>query len=85
MNSLFGLILIILGTIGLAAAAEASVQPQMYCWDPDSEFPVSCYEEGEEDGSRNSRVQVWAFLSGALQRRIPSPAPPLPCAISSQA
>jgi hypothetical protein len=64
MNSLFALTLIALGVIGLAAAAEASVQPQMYCWDPDLEFPVSCNEEGEEDASRNSRAQV----SGSFSR-----------------
>ena len=50
MNSLLGLILIILGAICLAAAAEASVQPQMYCWDPDLEFPVSCNEDGGDEG-----------------------------------
>ena len=45
MNSLFALTLIIFGAIGLAAVAEASLQQQMYCWDPDLEFPVSCFEE----------------------------------------
>ena len=52
MNSLLGFILIILGAICLAPAAEASVQPQMYCWDPDLEFPVSCNEEGDEGDAR---------------------------------
>jgi hypothetical protein len=31
------------------AQARASVQPILFCWIPDAEFPVACEEEDEED------------------------------------
>jgi hypothetical protein len=33
----------------LAHTASARVQPTMFCWMPDAEFPVACEEEGEGD------------------------------------
>lgn len=40
--------------------AQGRVQPQMFCWSPDVEFPVACEEEEDEDelallGTRTAR------------------------------
>jgi hypothetical protein len=70
MNLLFALTLTILGAICLASAAEASMQPQMYCWDPDLEFPVSCNEEGDEGDARaDGCVSSSAPASAPARRR----------------
>jgi hypothetical protein len=44
----------LVGFLSLAwsLAAAAKVQPQMYCWDPDHEFPVSCSDEEEGEDVR---------------------------------
>lgn len=53
--------------IGLAATAEGSVQRQMYCLDPDSEFPVFCDEEDEDDARAAGVRQLvsWRQRPGA--------------------
>jgi hypothetical protein len=37
--------------VGLAASlpAHARIQRQMFCWDPDVEFPVACVEEEDDE------------------------------------
>ena len=37
--------------LAMASPAQGRIQPQMFCWDPDAEFPVGCDEddEGEEE------------------------------------
>jgi hypothetical protein len=42
--ALAGLIL-----LGATDRSSARVQAQMYCWELDSEFPVPCEQEDEED------------------------------------
>ena len=41
--------LVLLGVLAAAGPAHASIQRQMFCWDPDVEFPVRCVEDEEDD------------------------------------
>ena len=34
---------------GVLLPAQGRVQPPMFCWSPDVEFPVACEEEEDED------------------------------------
>ena len=36
--------------------AQGRVQPQMFCWSPDVEFPVACEEEEDEDEGNNGAL-----------------------------
>ncbi len=50
---------VVFATIVAAALPRpcaASLQPQMFCWTGDSEFPVACEYEGGED---EMRAIVW--------------------------
>jgi hypothetical protein len=51
--ALAGLIL-----LGATDRSSARVQAQMYCWELDSEFPVPCEQEDEEDEGFRGRFQV---------------------------
>jgi hypothetical protein len=44
--------------LGATDRSSARVQAQMYCWEFDSEFPVPCEQEDEEDGGFRGRFQV---------------------------
>ncbi len=52
-------ILVLLLAVSVAAAlplpGAASLQPQMFCWSGDSEFPVACEYEGDDDEARARR------------------------------
>ena len=41
-----------------AAVGSASIQPQMYCWSPDSELPVPCTEDGDDDGEEPETMVI---------------------------
>jgi hypothetical protein len=41
--------LVILAALAAAGPAHASIQRQMFCWDPDVEFPIACAEEEDDD------------------------------------
>ena len=41
--------LVLLAALAATSPAHASIQRQMFCWDPDVEFPIACAEEEEED------------------------------------
>lgn len=41
--------LVLLAALAAADPAHASIQRQMFCWDPDVEFPIGCVEEEEDD------------------------------------
>jgi hypothetical protein len=51
--ALAGLIL-----LGATDRSSARVQAQMYCWELDSEFPVPCEQEDEDDEVSGIRFQV---------------------------
>ena len=42
--------LVLLAALAAAGPAHASIQRQMFCWDPDVEFPIACAEEEDDDG-----------------------------------
>lgn len=49
------ILVLLLATIVAGAMSRpgaASLQPQMFCWTGDSEFPVACEYEGGEDEMR---------------------------------
>ena len=63
--ALAGLIL-----LGATDRSSARVQAQMYCWELDSEFPVPCEQEDEEDeGFREARVP--GFRDTVIAGRVP--------------
>lgn len=71
MKPVVAVTLVVFAAIALADASNASVQPTMYCWDPDSEFPVSCNEEGEEDEARAAVVEQFAlWRERSLHQRV---------------
>ena len=41
--------LLLLAALAATIPAHASVQRQMFCWDPDVEFPIACAEEEDDD------------------------------------
>jgi hypothetical protein len=43
---------------GAVLPAQGRVQPQMFCWSPDVEFPVACEEEEDEDEGNNRALLV---------------------------
>jgi len=51
--ALAGLIL-----LGATDRSSARVQAQMYCWELDSEFPVPCEQEDEDDEVSGIGFQV---------------------------
>ena len=59
-----------------AVPAGASVQKPMYCWSPDSEFPILCEEEEDDpEGSASPGPHAVAVMRGALNSRaLPEPA-----------
>ena len=53
--------------------AHARMHPQMYCWDPDIEFPVHCSEDADEeeddDEARPAKSdQRWAYAPRSRSR-----------------
>lgn len=52
MRPLVVLLFAIIVAAALPGPGAASLQPQMYCWTGDSEFPVACEYEGGEDEMR---------------------------------
>ena len=62
--ALAGLIL-----LGATDRSSARVQAQMYCWEFDSEFPVPCEQEDEED--EGFRGQVPGFRDTGIAGRLP--------------
>jgi hypothetical protein len=55
--ALAGLIL-----LGATDRSSARVQAQMYCWELDSEFPVPCEQEDDDDEVSGIRFQVSGML-----------------------
>jgi len=54
--------------LGATDRGAARVQAQMYCWDADSEFPVACEQEDEDDEASGFRLPA----SGATALPVPS-------------
>lgn len=44
--------------LGAMDRGSARVPAQMYCWDADSEFPVACEQDEEDEASHGSRAQT---------------------------
>jgi hypothetical protein len=55
MRPFLALAIVGLLAAGAAGPGAASLQPQMYCWSGDSEFPVACEDDGEDDEARAGR------------------------------
>jgi hypothetical protein len=70
MQSLPVLALVVLAVMATVPPGIASVQPQLFCWVGDSEFPVACEEDEDEDGSRSK-----AMLLGSSAADSGSPRP----------
>ena len=56
MKILIGLAVAIAAASGAGLTAQGRVQPQMFCWSPDVEFPVACEEEEDEDEGNNGAL-----------------------------
>ena len=41
--------LVLLAALAATSPAHASIQRQMFCWDPDVEFPIACVEEEDDE------------------------------------
>ena len=52
MRVVVTLALAAVAVIPVGISAYARVQPQMYCWAGDAEFPVACDPEEEEENNR---------------------------------
>lgn len=52
------LALLLAAALARLEAAEARIQPQMFCWDPDFEFPVACDEDEEADDDDDEARQA---------------------------
>jgi len=53
--------------------AQGRVQPQMFCWSPDVEFPVACEEEEDEDeGNKLALLGPRPARHGLVPHTIPS-------------
>jgi hypothetical protein len=53
--------------------AQGRVQPQMFCWSPDVEFPVACEEEEDEDeGNKLALLGTRPARHGLVPHTIPS-------------
>jgi hypothetical protein len=63
MNGIIKLALATAMTVLGAAAAYARVQPQMFCWTPDVEFPVACDDDDDDDGGLFSSTRGVANLN----------------------
>jgi hypothetical protein len=61
--ALAGLIL-----LGATDRSAARLQAQMYCWELDSEFPVPCEQEDEEDEVSGIRFQGLGFRDTGIAR-----------------
>lgn len=58
MNWLRLLALVVAAGLLPAASAHARVQPRMFCWVSDVEFPVGCTEDEEDDDEDGGRMQA---------------------------
>jgi hypothetical protein len=65
--------------VALAAAggallpAQGRMQPPMFCWSPDVEFPVACEEEEDEDeGNKLALLSTRPARHGFVPYAIPS-------------
>ena len=45
----FRITLVLLAALAATIPAHANIQRQMFCWDPDVEFPIACAEEQDDD------------------------------------
>lgn len=60
MKIFIGLAVAFAAVSGAGLTAQGRVQPQMFCWSPDVEFPVACEEEEDEDeGNNGSLLRTW--------------------------
>lgn len=48
---------VVFAAVGPGLPAQGRVQPQMFCWSSDVEFPVACEEEEDEDEGNN--LTLW--------------------------
>jgi hypothetical protein len=46
--------LVLLAALAAAGPAHASIQRQMFCWDPDVEFPIACADEEDDEGDEEA-------------------------------
>ena len=73
MNILIRLAVALAAVGGAGLAAQARVQPQMFCWSPDVEFPIACEEEEDEDeGNKLGLLATRPARHGLFPDSIPS-------------
>jgi len=65
MKPLLKFVLVGFTVILIVSPGTASLQPQIYCWTGDSEFPVAC-EEDEDEARPRRRLRLTG--AGALQQ-----------------
>jgi hypothetical protein len=68
------LLALAVAALTLAAPAHARIQPQMFCWVSDVEFPVGCTEDEEQDDEESIRVagsDPWPLRMNFHHRRSP--------------
>jgi hypothetical protein len=71
MKTFIRLAIAIAAVGGAGLPAQGRIQPQMFCWSSDVEFPVACEEEEDEDDQyrpaaalvTSDRAACVAFLS----------------------
>ena len=60
MKIFIGLAVVFAAVSVAGHTAQGRVQPQMFCWSPDVEFPVACEEEEDEDeGNNGALLRTW--------------------------
>ena len=65
MKIFIGLAVAFAAVSGAGLTAQGRVQPQMFCWSPDVEFPVACEEEEDEDeGNNGALLRTWPACHG---------------------
>jgi hypothetical protein len=59
VNAIVKFAIAVAAVVLAGASAYGRVQPQMFCWAPDVEFPVACDEEEDDDGGELSSSMGW--------------------------
>ena len=73
MKILFKLAVAFAAVGGALLPAQGRVQPPMFCWSPDVEFPVACEEEEDEnEGNKLALLGARPARHGLVPYAIPS-------------
>ena len=72
MKIFIGLTVVIAAAGGAVLPVQGRVQPQMFCWSPDVEFPVACEEEEDEnEGNKLALLGARPARHGLIPHTVP--------------